>query len=158
MSGFRVTLETEACARDIERLSVDFRKVARKILVDVVTDTERRAKDSRTYRDRTGTLRKNTSGWYNVSDFSGFVIAHTHYSKYVDAGTKPHEIKARRAPFLRFYWEKLGRWVALKKVNHPGTKPYMFMQNAEAFGRRMAADYSEDKIEFLITQWNSHGG
>jgi hypothetical protein len=43
--------------------------------------------------------------------------------------TRPHVIQAKSAPYLAFYWEKIGRWVRFKKVNHPGSKmparPYL---------------------------------
>jgi hypothetical protein len=42
-------------------------------------------------------------------------------------GTKPHPIRARRAPFLVFFWAKVGRVVKFRSVNHPGTKPNRFL-------------------------------
>lgn len=45
-------------------------------------------------------------------------------------GTRPHVIRARRAPFLVFFWPKVGRVVRFKQVNHPGTKPNRFLTNA----------------------------
>lgn len=41
---------------------------------------------------------------------------------YLEEGTRPHVIAARFAPSLVFFWAKMGRWVAFKQVNHPGTK------------------------------------
>jgi hypothetical protein len=52
------------------------------------------------------------------------------YAGYVMYGTKPHVIRARRAPALRFYWPKVGRVVFFKKVNHPGTKANRFLERA----------------------------
>ena len=45
-------------------------------------------------------------------------------------GTKPHVIRARRAPMLVFYWDKVGRVVHFKHVNHPGTKPNRYLLKA----------------------------
>jgi hypothetical protein len=46
----------------------------------------------------------------------------------VDQGTKPHPIHAKNAPFLTFYWPKVGRIVHFKSVKHPGNKPYEFLE------------------------------
>jgi hypothetical protein len=53
------------------------------------------------------------------------------YAAAIDHGAVKHEIHARRAPYLRFYWPKLGHWVSLKMVNHPGNKPYRFGFHAQ---------------------------
>ena len=45
-------------------------------------------------------------------------------------GTVPHVIRASRAPKLVFFWPKVGRVVAFKQVNHPGTRPNRFLLNA----------------------------
>jgi hypothetical protein len=46
------------------------------------------------------------------------------YAAANDQGAKPHVIKAKNAPFLVFFWPKVGRVVYFKSVNHPGNKPY----------------------------------
>lgn len=45
-------------------------------------------------------------------------------------GTQPHRIVATRAPFLVFWWEREGRMVVTKSVNHPGTAPNRYLTNA----------------------------
>ena len=52
------------------------------------------------------------------------------YAIPVHEGSRPHKIVARRAPMLRFFWEKIGRNVAFKSVNHPGVKARPFLRNA----------------------------
>lgn len=52
------------------------------------------------------------------------------YAIPVHEGSRPHIIRARRAPMLRFFWEKVGRNVAFKSVNHPGVAPRPFLRNA----------------------------
>jgi hypothetical protein len=51
-------------------------------------------------------------------------------------GTVPHVIRARRAPRLVFFWGKVGKVVAFKSVNHPGTKPNRYLTNALAVLRK----------------------
>lgn len=41
------------------------------------------------------------------------------YSSFMDAGTAPHRIDGN--PLLSFHWEKIGRNVVFRFVNHPGT-------------------------------------
>jgi hypothetical protein len=48
------------------------------------------------------------------------------YSPFVEYGTRPHRIVARRRAFLRFYLPRAGRVVYARRVNHPGTRPYKF--------------------------------
>jgi hypothetical protein len=50
------------------------------------------------------------------------------YTLFVDQGTKPHPIHAKNAPYLVFYWPKVGRVVHFKSVNHPGNKAYKFLE------------------------------
>lgn len=46
------------------------------------------------------------------------------YAAANDQGAKPHTIKAKNAPYLVFFWPKVGRVVHFKSVSHPGNKPY----------------------------------
>lgn len=52
------------------------------------------------------------------------------YAIPVHEGSRPHKIVARRAPMLRFFWEKIGKNVAFRSVNHPGVKARPFLRNA----------------------------
>ena len=59
------------------------------------------------------------------------VVANTSYAYYVHEGTQRHFIDARRARYMRFYWEKIGENVAFKRVDHPGhPKPQPFLVEA----------------------------
>ena len=42
-------------------------------------------------------------------------------------GAEAHEIRARNAPMLKFYWAKKNVWVSTKRVWHPGNRanPYL---------------------------------
>jgi|SRR5215831_1119202 len=41
---------------------------------------------------------------------------------WLEEGTRPHPIVAVNARALYFYWERIGRYVAFKRVMHPGFK------------------------------------
>ena len=47
----------------------------------------------------------------------------------LESGSRPHEIAARVAPALVFFWEKLGRVVAFKRVMHPGFPGRSYMKS-----------------------------
>jgi hypothetical protein len=51
---------------------------------------------------------------------------------YLEKGTKAHEIVAKHASVLAFYWPKINGWFFGPKVNHPGTKPYNLVADAWA--------------------------
>lgn len=70
-------------------------------------------------------------------ELEGRVIAVPKHAIYVHQGTAPHVIRARRAPFLVFFWHRVGHVVAFKKVNHPGTiaDPFMVKALKRAFRR-----------------------
>ena len=54
--------------------------------------------------------------------YQGQITTSAPYALYVDKGTRPHVIRAKGGGMLRFFWPKVGAWVAFKKVNHPGFK------------------------------------
>lgn len=58
------------------------------------------------------------------------------YAAPIDKGAVAHEIVARNAPYLRFYWPRVGHWVSLKKVNHPGNRPFHFGFQAQKVGHQ----------------------
>lgn len=51
-------------------------------------------------------------------------------------GTRPHVIRARVKPQLVFYWARVGRVVAFRQVNHPGTQPNRYLTDSLAVLRR----------------------
>lgn len=49
-------------------------------------------------------------------------------ARYMEKGTRPHVIRAKRSRVLRFH--SGGALVFRRSVNHPGTKPTWFMRDA----------------------------
>lgn len=75
------------------------------------------------------------------------VVVGSFVANFIDAGTKAHDIKAKKAMFLRF--DAGGRTIFSKKVHKPRTSAHPFKKAAalEALRRNpMAAE--------LIRQWN----
>ena len=72
-----------------------------------------------------GTLRTTPTG------FQGRVGSRLSYAASVEEGASPHTIRPRNpGGWLHFYWERQGRWVRTKSVNHPGQKGKWYLRNA----------------------------
>ena len=56
------------------------------------------------------------------------------YAAAIDKGARAHEFGPRNAPYLHFYWPKVGHWVNLLWVKHPGNRPYHFGKHAQKAG------------------------
>jgi len=98
------------------------------------------------FTPRTGHLQR-TIGWRMESENSAVVFANAEYAPFVELGTRPHTILPKRAQALRF--EKGGRWVFAKRVNHPGSKPYPFFY-AELEERERAV---ENEFVEALREW-----
>lgn len=58
------------------------------------------------------------------------VVANSPHAVFVHGGTRPHDINARLAPEMIFFWHKVGRTVFRKHVRHPGTRAVPFLRDA----------------------------
>ena len=85
-------------------------------------------KSSHPYQDRTGALtrsiRRGGMGWHG-NELRGEVTTGAHYGKYVEQGTRPHPIVARKGRVLHFVVDS--KEVFTPQVRHPGSKPYPFL-------------------------------
>lgn len=52
------------------------------------------------------------------------------YAIFVERGAEDHEILARNAPNLRFFWRKRGVWFRGPRVSHPGQAAQNFLTDA----------------------------
>lgn len=88
------------------------------------------------WTNRTGATRKTFRVLAaSTSDgASSTVTSANKVATFLDKGTKAHEIRARRAPMLVFFWAKMGRMFYGKKVNHPGTQATNFVAKEEFRG------------------------
>lgn len=105
---------------------VNITKTAQARGIELVVPTATRVRDvaKRIAPKRTGGLsrsirmkRRVTATWV-----SAVVGSKLRYAASQHDGSKRHDIVARRAKLLRFYWEKVGRNVAFPRVDHPGSK------------------------------------
>lgn len=72
------------------------------------------------FKNRTGKTARSF-GLERTDAWSGVIVSRSPIAAYMDGGTKPHPIVARRARALRFKID--GRTIFARRVSHPGTKP-----------------------------------
>lgn len=77
------------------------------------------------FTSRTGTLEGSIS-WRPVDGASCEVYANAEYARWVEEGTYPHVIEARRRKALKIPHDNEG-YVLRRRVMHPGSRPYPFM-------------------------------
>jgi hypothetical protein len=77
---------------------------------------------------RSGFLRSRIYG-YMYNAYTIGLVSGADYSAPVEFGSRPHEIRAVRANYLRFRGSS-GEWVFRKRVWHPGTSPRPFVMPA----------------------------
>lgn len=91
-----------------------------------------------TFKHRTHKLEKSTR-YKVVRTRGGHVVRLLNgrrYAPFIEFGTRPHVIQARRARALRFVAG--GQVLFRKSVNHPGTRPYKFLWRATNAAYRIA--------------------
>lgn len=88
------------------------------------------ASQTTAWKDRTGAARGSIqhidAGEFRQRVQAGGRLAP--HVQFLESGTRPHIIEARRARFLRFVQNGAVRYA--KRVRHPGTKPTGFMKAA----------------------------
>jgi hypothetical protein len=83
-----------------------------------------------TFTNRSGDLERSIGSIVDAGsttdDYGAEIVALAQYASYVEDGTKPHVIEARRTAMLRWV-NQLGAVMFRMRVNHPGTAPRPFM-------------------------------
>lgn len=114
-------------------LEKEILEAAEGAVADAVTVALKSAQSTTLFNDRTMALRASMRGY--AVGYRGVVQAGgraARHGLWVHDGTKPHIIRARRAPYLVF--QVAGQWRRAKEVRHPGTKPRPFLVEAGRLG------------------------
>lgn len=115
-----------------------------------VSEGANEARRGHTFRNRTGALEQSIVGQFvgwKGNEVYGRISARKAYASYVDGGTRPHEIRIRRARWL--HWEEpQGDHHFAKVVQHPGTSPRPFMHLAYYKAERVVVREIEVGIAF----------
>lgn len=110
---------------DYDRALIKLSDAAREAVRAATVEAPIEAINTKRFQDQTGLLTSMMKGAVEISvpgGAIGEIGAYTFYATYVDGGTRPHEIHGD--PLLTFKIN--GRWVSVRGVHHPGTKPYGF--------------------------------
>lgn len=145
-------VESDAALKDLARVQADMLASVRQVLGQLAALAAAQARATSTFKDRTGALRKSIVRG-EKSIWALFVKAggkDAPYAQWIEAGSRAHEIKARRARFLRF--EQNGQVVFRKRVFHPGTKPARFMESARDAAEGVANQYLEAGLNAAINR------
>lgn len=123
-------IESSATARDIGALEADILAAARQVLGQVAAFAAAHERATAAFKDRTGALRASIvrgqkGPWAQFVSVGGKAAR---YAIWIEAGSDPHEIRAKRRKALRFIQNGQVRFA--KRVFHPGTKATRFVQTA----------------------------
>lgn len=123
---------------DLKKLHADLGAYTCKCLTIACREISSYAKSHHRYKDRTRRLTnairfKVIGNERNRRQMLGQVYVDTNevpYADYIEEGTEPHIIRARRVKRLRFFWERIGKVVYMKQVSHPGNSAYNYLRDA----------------------------
>ena len=123
--------EASDTLRGLTRLERRLLDVARVELYTAARVAFQSARETTLFRDRTGKLRDSIEIVDNGA-FEKTLIARAKHGLFIEAGTKAHVIRPKKARMLRFISNGEIRFA--RKVNHPGTAKRPFMENAARAG------------------------
>lgn len=143
-----VTIKTDGINRAVEAYARKLHDVAQASLVAATDAAEASARQTihATTTRRTGDLEDNWSTSWRGPHLRG-LTSHSGHAGFINDGTRPHPIVARRAKFLRFQMN--GQTMFRRSVNHPGTRARPFVALAQAAGQmamRASAQTNLDRI------------
>lgn len=119
----------------------EFQINARQALGQAAALAVHSAKTSSRYKSRTGELARSIHR-APMGAWAWKISADAPHAAYVEFGTRPHRIDARRAKALRFVQH--GRVVFRRSVQHPGTQPTHFLWRS--------VDAAGDELEDLLVR------
>jgi hypothetical protein len=137
---FSVSFETSGLKSDISIPQENVDKYIQSCLHDSCVLVRNYAKNNHNFKDRTGRLNRAIRFYVFNNLQTGVVYVDTtieDYGVYVHEPTgvygpkhERYDIFPVRAKALSFFWKRLGEWVYLKHVSHPGSKADQFLYKA----------------------------
>lgn len=137
-----VEIKTDAVKRALEAYAQKLHAVAQDCLVAATDAAEASARATirATTTRRTGSLEESWAASWRAP-FKRGLFNFSDHADFIENGTRPHVIEARRVRYLRFIVN--GELLFRRRVNHPGTKARPFTALASAAGQ-MAMKASAD--------------
>ena len=138
-------IESEALRAALRRVEIEIERAAPHALSMIADQVVNEARRTTLFRDRTGLLRRSilrgplagsfAAGTLTVDAKAGIGAS---YGVFVHDGTRPHVIEPNKRKSLRFVAG--GGFIFSRRVQHPGTQPRPFLQEAvrasESFATR----------------------
>ncbi len=116
---------------------------------------ERHVQQFSKFKKRSAKSLKNTTETRIIRTARGRVVsikAPKRYASFVEFGTRPHIIRARKAKMLVFRG-KSGALVFRRWVKHPGTKPTHFLWNATTAAYRFSFQDMQSRAAALAREF-----
>lgn len=120
-------------------------------MVRATTDIQNEAKRvaPERFKNQTGNLRRSIFKEVRGAEYGRvYVSSDAPYAEGVEKGTKPHVIRPKNGKHLVF--KAGGKTIFAKKVNHPGSKPYPFMEPAFVENEPKIARQYEDIAQKIV--------
>ncbi len=149
-----IDFDAEALRRQILDFHASIRNNAQQALASAVKAAAQSARSTALFRDGPNAVLRN-SITDTIGSLEGEVAANAKHARFVEAGTAPHEIKAKRRGTLRFVAN--GETIFRRKVMQPGTAPAPFMQEAADLGEKTLEWGLEYFIGDAIERFNASG-
>ena len=138
----------------LQALSGDIADAVRRQLYQGIERARQRAFDTTAFQDRTCELRSTLMARLNINpaSYDASLFALAKHARFIEEGTKAHDITAKRGGLLKFQIN--GRWISKRSVRHPGTKATHFMQRAVEDEATPTRDALESDIGHAIRRFN----
>lgn len=143
-----IVVDGEAFRRGLMELAGDFDRAIAHALEDTVAAAEQHAAASSLFDDHTQRLLGSTEGYVDMGRHRARLRNAAPYAHFIEEGTRPHPISARRSGTLRF--EVGGQVVYRRRVMHPGTKPRPFMRQAGEAGTNVLTQQLDVRLTEAI--------
>lgn len=103
------------------------------------------------FRHRTGRVRHGTRHKIVRTRSGGrlIIMNDAPHAGFLEHGTRPHRIVARRRRALHFFWLRISKKMSVRSVNHPGTPAYKFLLAAtNDSGNRLQLGLDRAMLQF----------
>lgn len=147
-----LTLKVDEMKRALEAYARKLETVARVAVMDASEAAQASAVSTihATTTRRTGQLEDS---WIHIwrGPFQRLLRNTSNHAGFIDGGTRPHFIAARRATFLRFQMN--GVTMFRRSVNHPGTRPRPFVALSAAVGQMALKASAQSGIDRIASEF-----
>lgn len=148
MSELKITLNVEECAKSLQEIEQQMQDAARSSLREAAEAAMASIRGTTQFQDRTGNLRRTTR-LIEKNDRTVELRTGVPYARWVEFGTSAHVITPKTPNgSLRFFVK--GQTVFANKVNHPGTKPRPFMEDAAIAGENALQGSVDRRVDEIL--------